>query len=245
MTPGASGLCVQRSDAPLSPPRRNPVLNAIVFETDRPKGDCLGADADGGDVQALDLAAFRAALVFEEHLRMLAHWLDIRAQRPLPHRRDLDPAAFHRTLRHAGLIDVVWPAPRFRYRLVGTELERRFHQPLAGHFVEEVKRADYADYLCGLYRTCAVRRAPLFVTERSTFLADLPLSCFRLLLPLAGDGGTVDAILYSTISDTDVQLSLARPVGSHGPAEPFRARVLADRPTVSCQNWPQARGSGR
>lgn len=202
------------------------MTNQTLLDPDSRDGDGLVFEGEWCALQPLDRRAFRAALEFEEHRRLLDHWLDIRGAGGLPGRKDLDPAAFHTTLRHAGLIDVVGPEPRFRYRLVGTELERRFHRPLTGRFLEEVKSADYADYLRGLYLACVTGQSPLFVAERSTLLADYPLCCYRLLLPMAGDRRVVDAILYSTISDADLHLSLAKPTRRDRGNEAFRAYAL-------------------
>lgn len=177
----------------------------------------------------LGIADFRESLDFVEHRQLLDHWLAIRGD-GMPRREALDPSAFHRVLRHAGLIEVVGPEPRFRYRLTGSELERRFDRRLSGRFVEEVKSIDYAGYLCGLYRACVDARAPLFVTERSTYLTSYPLTCFRLMLPLAGDDGAVGGILYSTISDSDVRAALVRPVRDVRSDGAFRAHVLRDGP---------------
>ncbi|MCB9948256.1 MAG: PAS domain-containing protein [Rhodospirillaceae bacterium] len=179
-------------------------------------------------VRPLDPAAFRQQLEFEEHRQLLDHWVAIRGSHPQPRRADFDPAAVQGILPHVGLMDVVPPGPRFRYRLLGTALERRFGRRVSGSFVDAVVDRAYADYLNGIYRACVTGRVPMFVAECSTFLSDYPLFRYRLLLPMSSDRDAIDMILYSTISDSDISFDRAQPTRQMRRPDPFRAYCLGD-----------------
>ena len=142
-------------------------------------------------------------LLFEEQRELIYYWDRIRGRHAMPARAEFDPADITRLLPHIGLIDIVEPGPRFRYRLVGTALGACFSQRLEGRFVTDCKEPDYATYLASVYRLPYHLRRPVLVQERTSFITGFDRSYSRLLLPLGRDHVTADMILYSTMSETD------------------------------------------
>jgi hypothetical protein len=117
----------------------------------------------------------------------------------LPGRQHVEPLHLRELLPWLWLVDVQREPPRFRYRLIGTELTRAMGRDLTGRWLDEEHSdfntaVDYGDFLAvagGALRFC--RRPPDFRVE------DKPLLMERLLMPLARDGTTVDMMLAITI----------------------------------------------
>jgi hypothetical protein len=72
------------------------------------------------------------------------YWETKRQGRRAPARRDLDPPfEIRRHLAHLFMLDVVEPGPRFRIRLVGTEVTRAVGGDHTGRFLDDVSPADH------------------------------------------------------------------------------------------------------
>lgn len=160
----------------------------------------LSASGEKLDLRYADLAP---RLAFEEQRELLHYWERVRGRHDMPAREDVDPADIPRILPHIGLIDIVEPGPRFRYRLVGAALSACFSERLEGRFVEDCKAPDYAAYLCTVYQLPYSLRRPVLVQERTAFITGCERAYSRLLLPLGRDHRTPDMILYSTMSEAD------------------------------------------
>lgn len=116
----------------------------------------------------------------------------------LPARRDIDPVDIPDLLPQLMLIDVARagdPASPLQFRLVGTALVRRFGRDFTGQPVAEASfgadwentRKDYG-YVIGKGRPC-LRHNRGVGLDRRTY------EYWCLLLPLAGDGCSVDMLL--------------------------------------------------
>src|SRR3546814_19901969 len=87
--------------------------------------------------------------------RLVAHWLDIRADRTLPGRRQIDPAAIAGVLPHVWLCDYEPAGRRFRYRLAGESIADVFRRSLPGPWPAEffpaerqIGRASFRERVC-------------------------------------------------------------------------------------------------
>jgi hypothetical protein len=114
----------------------------------------------------------------------------------MPARADVDPTEIPHLLPHLLLTDVL-PEGRFRYRLVGTEVERSFGTRMTGRCLDELMFGEYLAYMTGLYRRVVDERRPLFSGSRygSADGGESLLFTDRLMLPLSSDGATVDKVL--------------------------------------------------
>src|SRR6185437_3247279 len=54
--------------------------------------------------------------------RMYDYWVEKAHGRPLPDRRELDPAEISDLLPHLSIVEVVGDQPRYRFRLIGTQV---------------------------------------------------------------------------------------------------------------------------
>jgi hypothetical protein len=129
----------------------------------------------------------------------LAWW---RAKRPpggFPARTDIDPVALGRLLPHLALVDVAREPPpfRLRFRLCGAVLAAILGEDATGRACETV----YPPAAMGAIRS-EVERAmatgePALVERRVLRPAGAVTRYRRIMLPLAADGRTVDALLLA------------------------------------------------
>lgn len=113
----------------------------------------------------------------------------------LPHRRDIDPAALGRLLPNVFLLDVVGPARRLRWRLVGSAIAFHEGRDPTGRWVEDGLVPDQAEIMGYFAETTIRERRPTChggrwcdSTERQQVLA-------RLLVPLSEEGSVVSTLL--------------------------------------------------
>jgi len=154
------------------------------------------------------------ALPAEAHALMrqaLAHWQSLRPAPGLlpdmlPGRQHIDPIAIPALLPHLWLLDVVRDAAmpggiHLRYRLVGSHVELGFGQAKTGRWFEEVEPAFAKDVaMRAPYEAAVLRQEPSYRKGKPRFAYNSGAAALeRLLLPLAGDGNTVDMLLGFTI----------------------------------------------
>lgn len=148
---------------------------------------------------AFSLPADAHDLIRETH----GYWLQIHPEPGvLPGRQHFDPLDIPRLLSHIWMVDVE-PSdpPQFRYRVVGTAVDRSFGLNLTGKRLDEVmpeffeKPEIAAPYLAMLEnpRPSYRKGTPVFAHNRQFRLLE------RLLLPLARDGRHVDMMFCITL----------------------------------------------
>lgn len=131
-----------------------------------------------------------------------AYWQRIRpAPDLLPGRRHFEPTAIPRLLPHIWLVDVTRDPLRFRYRVVGSAVDRGMGQSLAGKALDEVIEGFFErDHLCGPYIAVAESAIPSYRKGLPLFGHNEQYAKLeRLLLPLASDGQTVDMLFCTTL----------------------------------------------
>lgn len=136
--------------------------------------------------------------------RLVDHWEVLRGDRPLPSRRDLRPEEMGFALGRMMLVDIFWPSavtetsdPTFRFRLVGTEIERTGHRGLTGRWAHELKPEFYRDAVLGAYREAATTGQPCI--RRMFYSAEgADMRYERIALPLADQGTQPLALLVGT-----------------------------------------------
>jgi len=134
----------------------------------------------------------------------LDYWQQLRGQRRMPARKDLDPADIPRLLPKLMLADVALGAadgdagdapPQIRFRLVGTEVVGRFGYEMTGYRLSEIDYGAQADEIADLYRKAVVCGRPQFARLEIKQGHDRLLRMQQLLLPLSDDGTSVNMIL--------------------------------------------------
>jgi hypothetical protein len=123
--------------------------------------------------------------------------------RRMPSRADIDPAEIKHLLPIVLLTDVIGDEaePRFRYRLAGTEIVRRFGRELTGHGVEEMLKGDYGRSVVAVYKAVVQERVPIYSRTRVAVHSGEKVGSDRLMLPLSADGERVNMVFTGQIFD--------------------------------------------
>ena len=131
------------------------------------------------------------------HRQMYAYWLQKRGSRRMPSRADIDPTEIPRLLPNLLISEHVAEAgiERWRYRLAGTAVAAAFGRNPTGHYVDELTRGAYREFIERIHRVVREEQRALFCASEYTSARDLRMSAKRLLLPLTTDGRQVDQIV--------------------------------------------------
>ena len=134
-------------------------------------------------------AAVRSELA---QLRYLyRYWKNACRGRPMPARLDFDFLRMPGLLPRLLLIDVFEEGrvvPRFRYKMLGTELVTRLGRDVTGKFVDEALEGEHGNFMIELYSEACLTRQPAMAATEYISRNDLAFSCQRLVLPLSDDG---------------------------------------------------------
>jgi hypothetical protein len=127
--------------------------------------------------------------------RMHDYWLSKRAGRLMPSRSDVDPHELRDCLGNLCLVDVSGDtAPRFRFRLDGSNLVLSTGFDMTGKFLDEMPDEAYRGFVTAIYQRVIETRAPVFVVNQEDWKGyDLQVN--SVTMPLSSDGARVDAIL--------------------------------------------------
>jgi hypothetical protein len=144
-----------------------------------------------------------AALTHSPLVRLAAYWQSLCRDQRLPARRDIDPARIVRPMPYVALIDVHRQSPlEMSFRLVGTELARWIGRDNTGRALDQCYREDIgSDWNRAVrdYERAVRRGEPARRFHHGVRPNGLLFEYERILLPLATDGQTVDALLMGLI----------------------------------------------
>ncbi|HUN48254.1 MAG TPA: PAS domain-containing protein [Stellaceae bacterium] len=133
--------------------------------------------------------------------KLYDYWRGIAASAGrLPGRRHIDPLDIPTLLENIWLLDVVGAPPQFRFRLIGSALQRMGIPGKVGDFVDQLLPTGGDDPVMEDFRRAARDRVPVWFRGKArvphtTEMFELE----RLYLPLAADGSTVDMLLCMTV----------------------------------------------
>ena len=157
-----------------------------------------------------------------------SYWQKQRGAAQMPRRQDIAPSAMKTHLAHILLADVVSGGEDFRYRLVGTELQRYFKGNPTGRLMSEALAPFGPQTVLrtiDTYATVVARRAPLRVRGTGALYAQNAKRFDALLAPLSDDGGTVNMVLGTFLFEWDFRAANP-PAGMVEPDEAAFARAL-------------------
>lgn len=128
--------------------------------------------------------------------RLLDYWQAKRAKLGrLPGRADIDPLEMRFALGHLILADVEpGPPPRFRHRLVGTQVVERAGYDATGLYIDEMSDADLAVRILPSYEQVVATRAPVSAYIKG-IVGGRPTDLELLRLPLSATGAEIDMVL--------------------------------------------------
>ncbi|ACJ00270.1 PAS domain-containing protein [Rhodospirillum centenum] len=142
------------------------------------------------------------------------YWESRRRGSFAPARPDIDPMDIPGLLPMVVLLDVV-PGPGggaadFRFRLVGTWIDRLFGRPLTGTLLSEARVRELGGPALDACRSVVADGHPLFAEFRIRLGRPGQdgrggqVEALALLLPLSRDGQTVDMLLAGVVQRTDM-----------------------------------------
>jgi hypothetical protein len=126
--------------------------------------------------------------------RAWAYWNSLRTGRPMPSRADIDPAAIKPLLPYLLLIDVLRDPPDFRFRLIGTEIDRIVAGNYTGVCFSDLSHMRRGNKVWAEYERVVASGAPLCAGIDYVGAADYVRRLAHALFPLADDGRTVNVI---------------------------------------------------
>jgi len=126
--------------------------------------------------------------------RAYAYVLGQRIDRELPARSRLDPAAMLTWLHHTELLDVVDGGAKFRYRIVGDEIEHIFRSRMHGRMLDDVFSGRVLALKQRVFRR-VVNNHVAILSNHALEKAGRNLCTYeRILIPLSENGIDVDVI---------------------------------------------------
>jgi len=128
--------------------------------------------------------------------RLHDYWQKLRADRMMPARTEIDPAALKPLLANLVIADVLHAPLRVRYRLVGTTVVEHSRFDFTGRWLHEIDFGESQDWLA-LYEVFVREKRPLFDHSAIPFEDRLrpPAPYEFCMLPLSADGMTVNAMV--------------------------------------------------
>lgn len=140
---------------------------------------------------------------------LLQHYLEVRGERRMPSRRDLDAAQLGPVLSMIWVNEYEPAAGTFRYRLAGEAVNEIFGVSVAGKLLSDFVGADRFEAVNGNFLKVIGDEVALVATGPIYGCTDRIALGQRLALPLSSDGLKADGIIGATARETVVDLKSA------------------------------------
>ena len=137
-----------------------------------------------------DPAMFRTELV----LRAAEYWYGRRTGCRLPARADIRPEEILQILPHVFLVDVSYRPLAFKFRLIGTEIDRLAARSYTGAGVNEAEYARGWRRIHEQYQSVVETRAPRLEINDAVWTGREFITYERFIAPLSTDGAVIDAL---------------------------------------------------
>jgi hypothetical protein len=141
------------------------------------------------------------------------YWHSQRGAARMPRRADIAPSDMKTHLPNILLADVVDKGRDFRYRVVGSQLQRYFDGNPTGMLMSSalaIFGPDAAERTIRVYQMVLERRTPLRVCGSGSIYSQQAKFFDALLTPLSDDGETVNMILGTFVFEWQFDVSAAR-----------------------------------
>jgi hypothetical protein len=136
--------------------------------------------------------------------RILAYWQNLRrGENSVPFSDDVQLSSLPELADRLMLLDVFDNPQRFRFSLVGKQIESRYGPELAGKFLDHIDAKVPFEFLSAQASATVEARTPTFFSNRTATGGGRHVGYGRLLLPLWG-GGRVGMILGAVDDWPDV-----------------------------------------
>ena len=122
------------------------------------------------------------------------YWLNIKGNRPMPSRADLDPSDIVSLLPHISLIDVERESGRYKMRLIGTETVKAMGIDVTGKYLDDFPLIDRA--LKENYDWLVKEKRPYINFDKLKWSSKSYMDYYALGLPLSRNGTDVDILMF-------------------------------------------------
>jgi hypothetical protein len=126
---------------------------------------------------------------------MYEYWRGKCAGRSMPRRGDIDPAEITKLLPHMMITEMLEQGTRYRYRLAGSAVTEAFGRSLTGHYVDELMKGAYREFVERLYRSIYLNRRCIFSESIYSGSKNPGVTTKRLLMPLSDNDWIVNQVL--------------------------------------------------
>jgi hypothetical protein len=132
----------------------------------------------------------------EKIRQIVEYWMSIHPAMGLPGRQHFDPLQIPALLPHIRLLDVVGSLPRFRVRLMGTQVREYMGEEQTGRWLDEVFPNLHGSVThAELVKTVTMKMPRWRKGKPAIALERIFLEMERVYLPFARDGRKVDMVL--------------------------------------------------
>ncbi len=154
--------------------------------------------------------SFRDQITHPPSQKVFDFWLSNCRQKTSPTQRDLDLMLIPKLVPYCFIMDCLGESC-FRYRFVGTAIDKHIGLSLTGQMMDEVRKGNLLRTLTKLFGTTHSTGRPGFATtQMPTETRDYVLY-HRLSLPLSDDGQTVNKIFGAHFFEEITKISAHRP----------------------------------
>jgi hypothetical protein len=127
--------------------------------------------------------------------RAFAYWDNMRRDRQMPARSEIDPLDLRFCLGWVCIVDVEYaPEPRFRFRLDGSKLVDLTGFDLTGKYIDQIESEEYRQLATMVYGTVVSTRKPLFLGNMEDWL-ERGFYMESVTLPLSDNGAYVTGLM--------------------------------------------------
>ena len=113
----------------------------------------------------------------------------------VPSRADIDPVELGRLLSKVFLIDVMDTSPKYRVRLMMSEFEEQYGEPVTGRYVEDLDLGSDKEAILRGYDQLVATREPFHMSSTYKKEDGRRMRFERIAMPLSTSGKRVDMVL--------------------------------------------------
>ncbi|WP_282606858.1 PAS domain-containing protein [Pelagibius sp. Alg239-R121] len=136
----------------------------------------------------------------------LDHYLEVRGERTMPSRQDIDALRLGPVLPFIWLSDYEAAHDTFRYRLAGEEVNAVFGSRITGKLLSEIVKGGRFPTVNELFLRVVNEKLALHAEGPIYRCTDRMTLGERLVLPLSSDGGTADGLVGVTVRGDSIDL---------------------------------------
>ncbi len=122
------------------------------------------------------------------------YWLDMKGERSMPSRADLNPVEIVKLLPHISLVDVEHETGRYKMRLIGTETVKAMGLDVTGKYLDEFPLIE--QILKKNYNWLIKEKRPYINFDKLKWSSKSFMDYYALGLPLSRNGKDVDILMF-------------------------------------------------